>query len=75
MNRPPQKIGEERHFNTQDNSNRFYGDELLRRWGFHIVARPRKGEAVWERHGQRFTQTQAEREAAYLEQAEAEALK
>ena len=35
------------HFNTLDTSGRFAVDKLLREHGFVIVARPRKGEAIW----------------------------
>lgn len=35
------------NFNTLDTSGRFAVDKLLRDNGFVIVARPRKGEAIW----------------------------
>lgn len=39
----------------QDRSKRHEDDATLRRFGFRVVARPARGEAVWERQGERLT--------------------
>jgi hypothetical protein len=40
-------------------ARRFPQDQLLRRNMFHIHARPRDGEPVWQRNGHLYTQAEA----------------
>lgn len=44
---------------TVDRSDRHPDDVRLRRMGFVIVARPRRGEAVWEYGGLHYTHSEA----------------
>ena len=44
---------------SQSMVDRFPLDTLLRRHGWHIALRPREGEAVWEKGGERRPQSEA----------------
>lgn len=60
---------------SEDGTNRFPLDALLRKAGFQIVSRPNKGPVIWKREGKEYTQREAEMtlnphdvdDAAYLE--------
>ena len=66
---------EEPQHPTQDETGRFAIDAFLRRYGFRIRSRA-SGQAVWERGGVMFTQSEVLRrldwdkykDAAYLEE-------
>ena len=38
---------------------RISDDELLRKWGFSIESRPKRGEAVWRRDGNHYPHNKA----------------
>jgi hypothetical protein len=44
---------------SKDKTARCSGDTLLRNFGYRIVARPEGKEAVWEKNGIRFKQSEA----------------
>lgn len=44
---------------SQDYSMRFALDQLLRKHGFAIAARPANSSAIWERNGKRYSQAEA----------------
>jgi len=44
---------------SQDRTNRWPGDQLLRSHGFVILERPKTGHSIWGRNGQKYTYRQA----------------
>lgn len=43
---------------TEDHSQRFRHDRIIRLHGYTIKRRPTVGEAVWEKSGREYTQSQ-----------------
>lgn len=43
---------------SKDRTVRFIWDQDIRAAGYQIVSRPKIGEAVWQKHGQTFTQSE-----------------
>lgn len=46
-------------YETADRSARHIGDQLLRKYGFRIEARPKKGPVLWSREGHSYTEDEA----------------
>ncbi len=49
---------------SQDHTDRFANDILLRKYGFQIAGRPKKGQPVWQRNGHNYYQSDALKEVA-----------
>lgn len=50
---------DEKHYDTHERHNRFSEDARLRKYGWRIVSRPSRGEAIWENEGVRKTESEA----------------
>lgn len=51
----------DKDYDTKDRTERFSGDQKLRRAGFKIHGRPEKGEPLWEREGKVYKESEARR--------------
>ena len=50
----------EKNFDTQETVERHHSDLRLRRHGFQIISRPKRGPVLWGKAGKTYTEAEAD---------------